>query len=413
MPKISPFAPKTPPQIYDVKGVRIATTNSGIRYKNRPDLLVALCSQGTVVAGTLTRSKTRSAPVDWCRAQLEHGNGRVLIANAGNSNAFTGKAGVEEVAETSQAASKVFGCAANQVYIASTGVIGYPIPKGKIGGALPILREAIASGSQNNWEDAASAIMTTDTYLKASSRISVIGGTQVAITGIAKGSGMIAPDMATMLAFIFTDAAIPQSKLQEIVAEYADKTFNCITVDSDTSTSDTLLVFATGQAGNDCNDEAALSQFRADLFEVMRDLAMQIVMDGEGITKLVTIKITGAENDSAAKKIGLSIANSPLVKTAMAGSDPNWGRLVAAIGKSGEAADRDKLYIKLGPVVCAENGQLSQQYVEEEAKAYMEGAYIDVVIDVGIVSGTEGGTATIYTCDLTHEYISINADYRS
>jgi glutamate N-acetyltransferase/amino-acid N-acetyltransferase len=410
--KISPFAPKTLPHLPAIDGVRLAAGAAGIRYPGRIDLLLALFDPGTTVAGVLTQSKTASAPVDWCRAHLAHGMARALVVNSGNANAFTGKRGIDAVKRTAAAAAEVADCLEADVYLASTGVIGEPLDAQKIVRQLGALaREAKADA----YEDAARAIMTTDTFPKLATRKAEIEGIEVSINGIAKGAGMIAPDMATMLAFLFTDAAIEPEALRASLDPGVDATFNAITIDGDSSTSDTLLIFATGRSASrgapriaDPND-LRLAAFRLALTEVMHDLALQIVKDGEGLTKFVTVKVTGAETGAAARAIARSIANSPLVKTAIAGEDPNWGRIVAAVGKAGEAADRDRLAIWLGDILVAKEGEVSPDYREAQGAAYMKNAEIAITVDVGV--GKEA--ATIWTCDLTHDYIAINADYRS
>ena len=412
MGKISPFAPKQPPHLPAIDGVRIATGAAGIRYPGRTDLMFALFDPGTAVAGVLTKSKTASAPVDWCRAHLQHGMARALVVNSGNANAFTGKRGKEAVKATAVAAAEAADCLEADVYLASTGVIGEPLDAKKITALLGgLAREA----KPDAFADAARAIMTTDTYPKLATRRAEIDGVSIAINGIAKGAGMIAPDMATMLAFLFTDAAIEPEVLRASLDPAVDETFNAITVDGDTSTSDTALIFATGRSVARGaprivhGDDLRLAGFRFALHEVMHDLALQIVKDGEGLTKFVTVKVTGAESKSAARVIAKSIANSPLVKTAIAGEDPNWGRIVAAIGKAGEAADRDRLAIWLGDILVAKDGEAAPAYREQQGAAYMKGPGIAITVDVGV--GKEA--ATIWTCDLTHDYIAINADYRS
>ena len=412
MAKVSPFAPKEPPRLPAVDGVRFATCAAGIRYPGRTDLLLALFEPGTAVAGVLTRSKTASAPVDWCRARLQHGMARVLVVNSGNANAFTGKRGREAVKLTAEAAAEAAGCLEADVYLASTGVIGEPLDPGKFTGLLAGLAE---TADPEGIGDAARAIMTTDTYPKLATRQTEIEGVPVTINGIAKGAGMIAPDMATMLAFLFTDAAIEPGPLREILTPAADATFNAITIDGDTSTSDTCLLFATGAAakrGQQVVSQASdprLQAFSAALHDLLRDLAIQVAKDGEGLSKFVTIEIGGAESDAAARRIALTCANSPIVKAAIFGEDPNWGRVVMAIGKAGEAADRDKLSIWFGPHVVARDGERAAEYVEETVAAYMKNREILIRADVGVGSGR----ATVWTCDLTHDYISINADYRS
>jgi glutamate N-acetyltransferase/amino-acid N-acetyltransferase len=410
--KISPFAPTQLPHLPAIEGVRIATAAAGIRYPGRIDLLFALFDPGTTVAGVLTKSKTASAPVEWCRAHLPHGMARALVVNSGNSNAFTGARGREAVKLTAEAAAEAAHCLEADVYIASTGVIGEPLDARKFAGLLGgLAREA----KPDAFEAAARAIMTTDTYPKLVTRSAQIDGIDVAINGIAKGAGMIAPDMATMLAFLFTDATIEPAALREIMAPFVEDSFNALTIDGDTSTSDTLLLFATGAASRrGCpriarGDDKLLAGFRSALFETMRDLAHQIVKDGEGATKFVAINVTGAESKHAARAIAKSIGNSPLVKTAIAGEDPNWGRIVMAVGKAGEAVDRDRLSIWLGDIEVARDGEVAPNYREEQGAAYMKRPEIVITVDVGV--GVD--EATVWTCDLTKGYIEINADYRS
>ncbi|CFX06339.1 Arginine biosynthesis bifunctional protein ArgJ [Includes: Glutamate N-acetyltransferase; Amino-acid acetyltransferase] [Candidatus Filomicrobium marinum] len=411
-PPLSPFAPKSLPQAAPVEGVRLAVAEAGIRYKGRKDLMVAVLDPGTVVAGVLTQSKTRSAPVDWCAAQLRHGCARALVVNSGNANAFTGKRGQEAVEITAAAAAEAVGCAPEEVMLASTGVIGEPMDAGAFS---HLLKGLATEAAPDALLPAAQAIMTTDTYPKLVSVSVDLDGVPVRIAGFAKGAGMIAPDMATMLSFIFTDAPIAHPVLQALVSELADQTFNCITVDGDTSTSDTVLVFATGKAAERGAAEIAdamdprVPAFSAALKGVMHDLAMAIVKDGEGLSKFVEIEVTGAESDKAARTIAFSIANSPIMKAAIAGEDPNWGRVVMAVGKSGEAADRDRLSIWFGPHLVAKEGERAPEYVEQTVAQYMKNAEIKICVDVGI----GGGHARVWTCDLTHAYISINADYRS
>ena len=409
MSKRSPLAPAGFPEMPPVAGVRLATHACGLRYKGRDDVLLVELAEGTTAAGVLTRSTTASAPVLWCRKALMGGEARALVVNAGNANAFTGGAGEHAVEQTVEGACVVLGCRPNQVFVASTGVIGEPLPFEKIAAAFAELHLSL---TESAWERAARAITTTDTFPKGSARRATIAGTPVAISGIAKGSGMIAPNMATMLGFVFTDAAIAPGALQVLLSAAADRSFNCITVDGDTSTSDTLLLFATGVGGNativDAGDPR-LNDFRARLDEVMLDLAHQVVRDGEGATKFVAITVTGAENDAAARTIGLSIANSPLVKTAVAGEDANWGRIVMAVGKSGEKADRERISIRIGGYPVAEVGAAVPGYDETPVAAHMKGTDVEIAVDVGVGEGR----ATVWTCDLTHGYIDINADYRS
>lgn len=410
--KISPFAPKALPSVPAIEGVRFASVEAGIKYKNRRDLMVAVMDEGTVSAGVLTQSKTCSAPVLWCRESLKGGKARILVVNSGNANAFTGKKGRSAVEVTAKFAQSAVGCGPSEVYLASTGVIGEPLEADRFAHLLEGLAK---SASAEGWHDTARAIMTTDTFPKLATRTAKIGDTEVTINGFCKGAGMIAPDMATMLCFLFTDAAIPAPVLQDIVASGAQTSFNCMTVDGDTSTSDTCLMFATGKAAKrgqpsvEKSDDAALQDFREKTHDLLKELAILVAKDGEGVSKFVTINVEGAETDKAARTIGLSIANSPLVKTAIAGEDPNWGRIVMAVGKSGEAADRDRLSIWFGDRIVAKDGERAPEYDEPTMAAYMKNP--EIVIRVGL--GLGNGKATIWTCDLTHDYISINADYRS
>jgi len=407
--KISPLAPKTVPTLPPLKGVRLAGFAAGIRYKVRSDLMVAELTPGTTVGGVLTRSLTASAPVESCRANLKGGSGRVLVVNAGNANTFTGKRGVADVNATLSAAAGLFGCKDSEVFVSSTGTIGVPLPVEKITAALP---EVKAKLSETAWADAAAAIMTTDTFPKVATRTTEIDGKTVTINGMCKGSGMIAPDMGTMLAYVFTDAALAAPVVQTLISTGADKSFNCMTVDSDTSTSDTLLMFATGQAGNTVvskADDPCLAAFTAALDDLLIELAKLVARDGEGATKFIEIRVNGAEHKAAAKRIGMSIANSPLVKTAIAGEDANWGRIVMAVGKAGERADRDKLSISVGGVTIAHEGEPVPAYDETPVVAHMKGQDILIEVDVGIGNGS----AVIWTCDLTHGYIDINGSYRT
>jgi glutamate N-acetyltransferase / amino-acid N-acetyltransferase len=409
MAKKSPLAPTGFPDIPPVAGVSLAAGSCGLRYEGRKDVLLAALDKGTQVAGVFTTSKTAAAPVHWCARAAKAGRARALIVNAGNANAFTGLAGEKSVHRTVDKVASVLDCPKSQVFVASTGVIGETLPDDRIRKAIGGLKKALGP---DDWPGAASAIMTTDTFAKGAWRQVKIGDTEVTIGGIAKGSGMIAPDMATMLSFIFTDAKIPAAVLQTLVRRGADRSFNAITVDGDTSTSDTVLLFATGAAKHakiSSAGDSKLRAFRAALEEVMTDLAHQIVRDGEGASKFVTVNISGAKSAKAAKKIGLTIANSPLVKTAIAGEDPNWGRIVMAVGKSGEDADRDKLKISIGGIAVAEKGMVVAGYDEAPVAKHMKGQEIDIDVDLKIGKGA----ATVWTCDLTHDYISINADYRS
>ncbi|HGG06206.1 MAG TPA: bifunctional glutamate N-acetyltransferase/amino-acid acetyltransferase ArgJ [Aliiroseovarius sp.] len=404
---VAPLAPKAGfPDLPVIDGVRFATTNSGMKYKNRPDVMLAELAPGTTIAGVFTRSSTRAAPVLDCQDKLgtnPSGKAAILV-NAGNANAFTGRSGRIAVSAITNAVAKALGAPENRVYSASTGVIGEPLPYDRITAKIA---EMAASLSPSGIRDAAQAIRTTDTFSKGAGTKIVVDGTPVRIAGIAKGSGMIAPDMATMLVYIFTDAQIAQPVLQSMLSDLANLTFNNITVDSDTSTSDTLMLAATGASGVTVG--AGNTAFRDALYGVMLDLAQQVVRDGEGATKFVTVQVTGAETDADAKTHAMSIANSPLVKTALAGEDPNWGRVVMAIGKSGAKADRDRLSIRFGDILVAEKGWVSPDYREEDGSAYMKQDDLTITVDLGL----GGGSATVWTCDLTHGYIQINADYRS
>lgn len=406
---VSPLAPKTYPTLPVVPGVRFASHASGIRYKERTDTMVAEMVPGTTVGGVFTRSLTASAPVEQCRDARKQGSARVLIVNAGNSNAFTGKKGVEAVNKTVEAVTATFQCAAHEVFVSSTGTIGVPLPYDKIVAALPALKSKLKAETAF---DAAQAIMTTDTFPKVATRAATIDGTPVSIVGFCKGSGMIQPDMATMLAYIFTDAALDAATVQYLVAGGADKTFNCVTVDGDTSTSDTLLMFATGQAKHtpiQHPHDPRLDGFKAALIDLMTELAKLIARDGEGATKFLEVRVTGAEHDRAAHKIAMTIANSPLVKTAVAGEDANWGRIVMAVGKSGERVDRDKLAIRIGGVAVAGLGEAVPNYDETPVVAHMKGQEVLFEVDIGLGHGQ----STVWSCDLTHGYIDINGSYRT
>ena len=402
---VSPLAPGAFPALPIIDGVTFATAAGGVRYQGRDDIILAMVTPGTAVAGVFTTSATRAAPVLDCQAKLGGpcDAGAAILVNAGNANAFTGRNGIEAVTAITTAAANACNIPAERVFTSSTGVIGEPLPFDRITSHLENLA---SSQDAQGFAAAARAIMTTDTFPKGAGTTVQIAGRNVSIAGIAKGSGMIAPDMATMLVYIFTDAKIPQAELQAMVAGHNARTFNCITVDSDTSTSDTLLVAATGASGVDVSGDLAFSDA---LHKVMLDLAQQVVRDGEGATKFVEISVTGAMDDADAKTHALSIANSPLVKTAIAGEDPNWGRIVMAVGKSGAAADRDLLSIRFGDVVVAEQGWVSAGYDEAEAAAHMKGQELFIGVDIGLGEGR----ATVWTCDLTHGYIDINADYRS
>lgn len=406
---VSPLAPKSYPEMPAVPGVRFATAEAGIKYKGRTDVLLMLFDAGTTVAGVFTRSKCPSAPVDWCRQSLPSGSARALLVNSGNANAFTGKKGRETVQISADAVAATVGCRPDEVYLASTGVIGEPLDPARFTAVLADTAARVAPGP---WIDAAKAIMTTDTFPKVATRTVTIDGVAVTLDGIAKGAGMIAPDMATMLSFVATDAPIAQGVLQGLLSAAVTGSFNAITVDSDTSTSDTLLLFATGKAAIAPVTDAAdprLEPFREALAGLLRDLSHMVVKDGEGARKFVAVTVTGAESDASAKRIALSIANSPLVKTAVAGEDANWGRVVMAVGKAGEPADRDRLAIWFGDIRVAVEGERDPSYSEAAASAEMKKDEIGIRVDIGLGAGT----ATVWTCDLTKEYVAINGDYRS
>jgi glutamate N-acetyltransferase/amino-acid N-acetyltransferase len=408
----SPFAPETLVRLDPIDGVRFATAEAGIRYRGRTDLMVAVLAEGTTAAGVLTQSKTASAPVLACRKHLKKGTARILIVNSGNANAFTGKRGREAVDLTVEAGAKAADCARHDVFVASTGVIGEPLEAERF---APLIDGLAKAAEPDAFEAAARAIMTTDTYPKLATRKALIGDVEVTINGFCKGAGMIAPDMATMLCFIFTDAAIAAEPLQALLDEHVATTFNAMTVDGDTSTSDTCLVFATGAAQARGQEPVTkvgskrLRAFSAALHDLMQDLAVQVAKDGEGLSKFVTFVVEGAESAAAARRIALSCANSPILKTAIAGEDPNWGRVVMAVGKSGEAADRDALSIWFGDHCVAREGERAADYSEPAVAAYMKNREIVIRIDVGV--GDASGR--VWTCDLTHDYVSINADYRS
>lgn len=409
---VSPLAPKTQPKMPAVEGMRIATAEAGIKYKNRTDLLLMVFDEGTQVAGVFTRSKCPSAPVDFCRQNLPAGKARALVVNSGNANAFTGKKGRETTTMTAAAAAKAAGCKPDEVFLASTGVIGEPLDAGRFSHLLADMAGRADSGL---WKEAGKAIMTTDTFPKYATSTVKIDDVDVTINGIAKGAGMIAPDMATMLSFIVTDAPIAATVLQDMLSKGVGRSFNAVTVDSDTSTSDTLLLFATGAAARrgvaEINDpkDARLGQFRRALNRILKNLALQVVRDGEGARKEIEVTVTGAKSARSAKRIALSIANSPLVKTAVAGEDANWGRVVMAVGKAGEPADRDRLSIWFGDNRLAHNGERDPDYSEADTSAYMKRDEIRILADIGIGRGK----ATVWTCDLTKEYVAINGDYRS
>jgi len=409
---VSPLAPESFPELPAVKGVDLATLAAGLRYQRRADLMLAVVSPASTVAGVLTKSLCPSAPVDWCRRVLTEGEGtaRAIVCNSGNANAFTGVAGETSARATATTIAGALGVVPGEILLASTGVIGETLPDAALTAALPALAEGLAPSGPQGWKAAADAIRTTDTFAKGSA--AAVAGTDAQVVGIAKGSGMIAPDMATMLAFVFTDLAVEAGVLQDLLRSAVAASFNSITVDSDTSTSDTVLCFATGAASGApvrSPDDPRCKALAAALDSVALDLAHQIVRDGEGATKFVTVTVNGAASADAAKIIARSIAESPLVKTALAAEDANWGRIVMAVGKAGQAADRDALSIWIGPEQCAEGGVPRPGYSEQRATAHLREAEVTITVDVGVGDGS----ATIWTCDLTHGYIDINAGYRS
>ena len=401
---VSPLAPQKFPSLPEVKGVYAATYSLGMYGKPRDDLLVVNFLSSASVAGTFTKSNTRSCDVDWCAEALKHGFARGLVVNAGNSNAFTGQAGIDKNNATLEKYCELTGCLKEEVFLSATGVIGVPVAKDLISSKLEAVWDKLEPA---NWEKMATAIATTDTFIKGAGKTIEIDGKTINIAGIAKGSGMIAPNMATMLVYIFTDANIASRELQKLVSEYTEKTFNAITVDSDTSTSDTLLVFATNEAGNkDLTDKD--TAFADALYEIMLDLALQVVKDGEGATKFIKVDVVGAKDDASAKVIAMAIANSPLVKTAIAGGDANWGRVAMAVGKCLEPINVDKLSIQFcGQWVAKDGGAV--KYDESLIDEKMAGTDIEILVDVAVGDGKY----TAYTCDLTHGYITINGDYRS
>ncbi|MBS7809987.1 bifunctional glutamate N-acetyltransferase/amino-acid acetyltransferase ArgJ [Roseococcus pinisoli] len=406
--QVSPLALPLP-EMPSIAGAECASVAAGIRYKKREDMTVFRFAAGTTVAGVFTLNKCPGAPVDWCRAALKGGKARALVVNAGNSNVFTGRAGRETCERTAAETAQLLGCKPKEVFIASTGVIGERLPTDVLLAALP---GAVGKLEADSWQSAAKAIMTTDTFPKGATRTAKIGETVVTICGIAKGSGMVAPDMATMLSFIATDAKIPAPVLQKLLSKGSAKTFNCITVDSDTSTSDTVLLFATGQVKHPrvpAEGGAILKDFARALDEVLHELALMVARDGEGAQKLITIDVTGAVSAKSAHRIAMAIANSPLVKTAIAGEDANWGRIVMAVGKAGEPADRDKLSVAVGGTWMARDGGVIPDYDEAPVVAHMKGREVEITVDIGLGRGK----ARVWTCDLTHGYIDINGSYRS
>jgi len=407
---LSPLAPKTYPALPPIAGVRFATIAAGVRYEGRTDVMMALFDRPAAVAGVFTRSKCPSAPVDWCRRYLDGGKARALIVNSGNANAFTGGVGAAAVAHVADAAAHAIGAAPSEIFMASTGVIGEPLDAERVTRVIDTL---VAGAREDGLLAAAKAIMTTDTYPKIATARVKLGEGEVVLSGIAKGAGMIAPDMATMLAYVFTDAAIAPGALQAMLSKSVERSFNLITVDSDTSTSDTLMVFATGAAqGAPLIEDAAdprAAAFKRALDKLLRNLAHQVVRDGEGARKFITVNVEGAATRKAARRIAFSIANSPLVKTACAGEDANWGRVVMAVGKAGEKAERDKLDISFGKIRVAHHGARDGSYDEAAASAYMKRDEIEITANLNLGRGR----ATVWTCDLTKDYVAINGDYRS
>jgi len=410
--KVSPLAPKTVPDMPAIEGVRLATAAAGIRYPGRVDVLLAVLDPAAAIAGVLTKSKCPSAPVEWCRARLKRRGARALVVNSGNANAFTGKSGCEACQMTARLAADAVGCKPDEVFLASTGVIGEPLDARAFGG---VMADLVAGAEGAGWLDAARAIMTTDTFPKVATAAARIGKTDVTINGIAKGSGMIAPDMATMLSFVFTDAPLAAGALQALLKESVTDTFNAVTIDGDTSTSDTLLAFATAAAGARGAPRIArasdprLRTFRRAFAGVLADLAEQVARDGEGARKLVEVEVEGAVSKASARRIAMSIANSPLVKTAIAGEDANWGRVVMAVGKAGEPADRDKLSIWFGGIRVAHKGMRDSAYDEAKVSAVMKEAKISLKVSLGLGRARD----RVLTCDLTKDYVAINGDYRS
>jgi glutamate N-acetyltransferase / amino-acid N-acetyltransferase len=411
-PAVSPLAPTDVPDMPVISGVKLATAAAGIRYRDRTDVLLAVMDKGTAVAGVFTRSKCPSAPVEWCRAKLGRGRARALVVNSGNANAFTGRTGRQATALTADLAAKAVGCAVGEVFLASTGVIGEPLDATKFDGVLDELAQRATPG---RWMDAANAIMTTDTFAKVATSSVKLGRATVTINGMAKGAGMIAPDMATMLAFVFTDAPISAGALQSLLKNGVEDSFNAVTIDGDTSTSDTLLAFATGAAAEQGAprisraSDPRLKAFAAAFRAVLANLAEQVARDGEGARKLVEIIVEGATTKASARRIAMSVANSPLVKTAIAGEDANWGRVVMAVGKAGEPANRDKLSIAFNGIRVASRGARDPSYDEAEVSRAMKNPKIQIRIALGLGKGRD----RVLTCDLTKEYVAINGDYRS
>ena len=409
---VSPLAPTDVPEMPAIAGVRLATAAAGIRYKGRTDVLLAVMDKGTTVAGVFTKSKCPSAPVEWCRAKLSKGQAQALVVNSGNANAFTGKTGKQSTSQTASIAAKAVGCSVNEIFLASTGVIGEPLDATKFDGVLATLAEAAVPG---DWMSAAKAIMTTDTFPKVATKTIKLGKAKVTINGMAKGAGMIMPDMATMLSFVFTDAPLSASVLQSLLKSGVEDTFNAVTIDGDTSTSDTLLAFATGAAAAHGApkitraSDPRLKAFAKAFREVLADLSEQVARDGEGARKLIEIIVDGATTKTSARRIAMSIANSPLVKTAIAGEDANWGRVVMAVGKAGEPANRDKLSISFNGIRVAKSGARDPSYNEKEVSEAMKNPKIQIKVTLGLGKGRD----RVLTCDLTKEYVAINGDYRS
>jgi glutamate N-acetyltransferase / amino-acid N-acetyltransferase len=409
---VSPLAPKDVPTLPPIDGVRLATAAAGIRYKGRTDVLLAIMDEGTVAAGVFTKSKCPSAPVEWDRANLKKSKSRALIVNSGNANAFTGKNGRSATKLTGDIVSKALGCKPADVFQSSTGVIGEPLDASKFSG---VMDQLVSGASAEAWQDAARAIMTTDTFPKVATATAKIGKTRVTINGIAKGAGMIAPDMATMLSYVFTDAPVSAAVLQALLSKGVTDTFNAVTIDSDTSTSDTLMAFATGTAAErgapkiTRASDPRLKAFAKAFHDVLANLSEQVARDGEGARKLVEIIVEGATSDKSARKIAMSIANSPLVKTAIAGEDANWGRVVMAVGKAGEPADRDRLSIAFNGIRVAKRGERDPSYDEVQVSEAMKNPEIQIKVSIGLGKGRD----RVLTCDLTKEYVAINGDYRS
>lgn len=405
--KKSPLAPKFYQELPALKGVNLASIEAGIKYKGRKDLCLIVFDNLAEIAGVFTTSKCPSAPVDWCREHLSKGIAKAIVINSGNANAFTGQKGVASTLQTAKAAASVLDCAEEQVFLASTGVIGEPLDTSGFGEKLD---QASSELKVDGWHEAAKAIMTTDTYPKLAMQQFEVDDKVYTLNGIAKGSGMIAPDMATMLSFIVTDLPVHHKVLQKILSKYSKKTFNSVTIDSDTSTSDTVLLMSCGEGAKICDPkDVSLKPFKKALKALMHDLSMLLVRDGEGATKQVCIEVKGAKSSGSARRIAKAIANSPLVKTAVAGEDANWGRIVMAVGKAGEPAERDLLTIQFGDVVVARKGERVLDYSEDAASKVMQADEIDIVIDIGLGKGQ----AKVWTCDLTKEYVAINGDYRS